>query len=112
MAILGLETKAEHAAVGVAISVTTIPASALLGVAAGLGRLSQATSALAVLAINVAMILAGSTLTLIAAARGAPTEPSRLRSYGYLVLTDAALILPPAELNENSTSLLCPAPLT
>lgn len=65
VAILGLETKASTA-VGVAISVTTIPASALLGVAAGLGRLGQAAGALAVLGINVAMILAGSTLTLIA----------------------------------------------
>ena len=65
VAILGIETKASTA-VGVAISVTTIPASALLGVAAGLGRLSQAAGALAVLGINVAMILVGSTLTLIA----------------------------------------------
>jgi uncharacterized hydrophobic protein (TIGR00271 family) len=64
VAILGLETKATTA-VGVAISVTTIPASALLGVAAGLGRLNQATGALAVLGINVALILVGSTLTLI-----------------------------------------------
>lgn len=65
VAILGLETKASTA-IGVGISVTTIPASALLGVAAGLGRLSQAAGALAVLGINVAMILGGSTLTLIA----------------------------------------------
>lgn len=63
--MLALETKASTA-VGVAISVTTIPASALLGVAAGLGRLDQARGALAVLVINVAMILAGSTLTLLA----------------------------------------------
>ncbi len=40
VAILGIETKASTA-VGVAISVTTIPASALLGVAAGLGRLTR-----------------------------------------------------------------------
>jgi uncharacterized hydrophobic protein (TIGR00271 family) len=64
VAILGLETKASTA-VGVAISVTTIPASALLGVAAGLGRIDQALGALAVLGINVAMILTGSTLALI-----------------------------------------------
>ncbi len=63
--MLGLETKASTA-VGVAISVTTIPASALLGVAAGLGRLDQARGAFAVLVINIAMILAGSTLTLLA----------------------------------------------
>ena len=65
VAILGLETKASTA-VGVAISVTTIPASALLAVALGLGRGSQETGALAVLGINVVMILAGSTLTLLA----------------------------------------------
>lgn len=64
VAILGLETKA-RTAVGVAISVTTIPASALLGVAVGLGRGDQARGALAVLGINVAMILTGSTLALI-----------------------------------------------
>jgi uncharacterized hydrophobic protein (TIGR00271 family) len=63
--MLALETKASTA-VGVAISVTTIPASALLGVAAGLGRLDQARGALAVLVINVALILAGSTLALLA----------------------------------------------
>jgi len=64
VAILGLETRASTA-VGVAISVTTIPASAVLGVAAGLGRLDQAAGALTVLGINVAMILVGSTVTLL-----------------------------------------------
>jgi uncharacterized hydrophobic protein (TIGR00271 family) len=64
VAILGLETKASTA-VGVAISVTTIPASALLGVAAGLGRLDQVLGALAVLGINIALILTGSTLALV-----------------------------------------------
>ena len=55
--ILALETRAA-AAVGVAISVTTIPASAYLGVAAGLGEFEKASGALAVLGINVAMLLA------------------------------------------------------
>jgi hypothetical protein len=63
--ILALETRAA-AAVGVAISVTTIPASAYLGVAAGLGEVDEASGALAVLAINVAMLLVGGSLTLVA----------------------------------------------
>jgi len=63
--ILALETRA-GAAVGVAISVTTIPASAYLGVAAGLGEIGKASGALAVLAINVAMLLVGGSLTLVA----------------------------------------------
>jgi uncharacterized hydrophobic protein (TIGR00271 family) len=63
--MLALETRA-GAAVGVAISVTTIPASAYLGVAAGVGEVGKASGALAVLAINVAMLLVGGSLTLIA----------------------------------------------
>jgi uncharacterized hydrophobic protein (TIGR00271 family) len=62
--ILALETRAS-AAVGVAISVTTIPASAYLGVAAGVGDIGKASGALAVLGINVAMLLAGGSLTLM-----------------------------------------------
>jgi uncharacterized hydrophobic protein (TIGR00271 family) len=62
--ILALETRA-GAAVGVAISVTTIPASAYLGVAAGFGDVGKAAGALAVLGVNVAMLLVGGTLTLL-----------------------------------------------
>jgi uncharacterized hydrophobic protein (TIGR00271 family) len=62
--ILALETRA-GAAVGVAISVTTIPASAYLGVAAGVGEVGKAAGALAVLGVNVAMLLTGGTLTLL-----------------------------------------------
>jgi uncharacterized hydrophobic protein (TIGR00271 family) len=62
--ILALETRAS-AAVGVAISVTTIPASAYLGVAAGVGEVGKASGALSVLAINVAMLLVGGSLTLV-----------------------------------------------
>jgi uncharacterized hydrophobic protein (TIGR00271 family) len=62
--MLALETRAS-AAVGVAISVTTIPASAYLGVAAGEGEIDKAAGALAVLGINVAMLLAGGSLTLL-----------------------------------------------
>jgi uncharacterized hydrophobic protein (TIGR00271 family) len=63
--ILALETRAA-AAVGVAISVTTIPASAYLGVAAGMGEVDKASGALAVLGINVGMLLVGGSLTLVA----------------------------------------------
>jgi uncharacterized hydrophobic protein (TIGR00271 family) len=56
--MLALETRAS-AAVGVAISVTTIPASAYLGVAIGVGEASKAGGALLVLVINVAMLVAG-----------------------------------------------------
>ena len=63
--MLALETRAA-AAVGVAISVTTIPASAYLGVAAAVGEVDEASGALAVLGINVAMLLVGGSLTLVA----------------------------------------------
>jgi len=62
--VLALETRAS-AAVGVAISVTTIPASAYLGVAAGMGEIGKASGALAVLGTNVAMLLVGGSLTLV-----------------------------------------------
>jgi uncharacterized hydrophobic protein (TIGR00271 family) len=61
--MLALESRAS-AAVGVAISVTTIPASAYLGVAAGLGELGKASGALAVLGINVTMLVTGGTTAL------------------------------------------------
>jgi hypothetical protein len=54
--MLALETRASSG-VGVAISVTTIPAAAYLGVAAGLGEFDQATGALGVLGTNVAMMV-------------------------------------------------------
>ncbi len=63
--MLALETRASSA-VGVAISVTTIPASAYLGVSAGVGEISKARGALAVLGVNVAMLLAGGCTTLLA----------------------------------------------
>jgi uncharacterized hydrophobic protein (TIGR00271 family) len=63
-AILALETRATFA-VGVAISVTTIPASAFLGVAAGVGQADDAAGALVVLAVNILMLIAGGSLTLI-----------------------------------------------
>jgi uncharacterized hydrophobic protein (TIGR00271 family) len=63
--MLALETRASSA-VGVAISVTTIPASAYLGVAAGVGDATKALGALAVLGVNVVMLLTAGSLTLIA----------------------------------------------
>jgi uncharacterized hydrophobic protein (TIGR00271 family) len=61
--MLAVETRASMA-VGVAISVTTIPAAAFLGVAIGVGELSKSLSALGVLATNVAMMIAGGSAAL------------------------------------------------
>jgi uncharacterized hydrophobic protein (TIGR00271 family) len=63
-AMLSFETKAS-AAVGVAISVTTIPASAYLGVAIGAGGIDHALGAAVVLAINVSLLIVSGTLTLL-----------------------------------------------
>ena len=62
--MLALETRASSA-IDVAISVTTIPASAYLGVAAGVGEASKALGG-AVLGVNVALLLLGASLALIA----------------------------------------------
>ena len=62
--MLALETRSSSA-VGVAISVTTIPAAAYLGVAAGVGDEPKALGALAVLGVNVVMLLVGGSLALI-----------------------------------------------
>jgi uncharacterized hydrophobic protein (TIGR00271 family) len=62
-AMLSFETRAS-AAVGVAISVTTIPASAYLGVALGGGGIGHALGAAAVLALNVSLLILSASLTL------------------------------------------------
>jgi hypothetical protein len=62
--MLAVETRA-GAAVGVGISITTIPAAAYLGVAAGDGELDKVWGALAVLGTNVALLLLGGTATLL-----------------------------------------------
>jgi uncharacterized hydrophobic protein (TIGR00271 family) len=62
--MLALETRAS-AGVGVAISVTTIPAAAYLGVATGLGEVDEAWGALGVLAANVSMMVIGAVATLM-----------------------------------------------
>jgi uncharacterized hydrophobic protein (TIGR00271 family) len=64
-AMLSFETKAS-AAVGVAISVTTIPASAYLGVAIGGGGIEHALGAAVVLLINVSLLILSGSLTLLA----------------------------------------------
>ena len=63
--MLALETRAS-AGVGVAVSVTTIPAAAYLGVAAALGEIDNATGALGVLGVNVAMLVVGASGALMA----------------------------------------------
>jgi uncharacterized hydrophobic protein (TIGR00271 family) len=61
--MLAVETRASMG-VGVAISVTTIPAAAFLGVAAGVGQFSKSLGALGVLGTNIAMMLLGGSLAL------------------------------------------------
>jgi uncharacterized hydrophobic protein (TIGR00271 family) len=61
--MLAVETRAS-AAVGVGISVTTIPASAYLGVAIGMGELRKSWSPLAVLGANITMMLLGGSVAL------------------------------------------------
>ncbi len=62
-AMLTFETRASTA-VGVAISVTTIPASAYMGVAIGAGGAGEALGALVVLLINVSLMIVSGSLTL------------------------------------------------
>jgi uncharacterized hydrophobic protein (TIGR00271 family) len=62
--MLALETRASSG-VGVAISVTTIPAVGYFGVAVGLGGLDKAFGALGVLGVNVLMMVVGAVGTLL-----------------------------------------------
>lgn len=61
--MLALETRASSG-VGVAVSVTTIPAAAYFGVALGLGETGHAMGALGVLGANVAMLVIAASTTL------------------------------------------------
>ena len=70
-AILSFETRAANA-VGVAISVTTVPASAYLGVGIGVGEIGEAIGALLVLAVNVFLMILTATITLYLQRRFAP----------------------------------------
>jgi Domain of unknown function (DUF389) len=62
--MLALETRA-GSGVGLAVSVTTIPAAAYLGVAVGLGEIGQTPGALGVLSVNVIMLVIASSGTLL-----------------------------------------------
>jgi uncharacterized hydrophobic protein (TIGR00271 family) len=62
--MIATETRAS-AAVGVAISVTTIPAAAYIGVALAIDAGDEALGALGVLAVNVIMLVVGGTASLI-----------------------------------------------
>jgi uncharacterized hydrophobic protein (TIGR00271 family) len=79
--ILALETRASSA-VGVAISVTTIPAAAFLGVAAGVGETDKAWGALGVLGTNVAVLLLAGTLTLLVQRRWGRASTNSQTSVG------------------------------
>jgi uncharacterized hydrophobic protein (TIGR00271 family) len=61
--MLSFETRASFA-VGVAISVTTIPAAAYVGVAAGLGEWAGALGAVTVLGVNLVTLLVAGAATL------------------------------------------------
>jgi uncharacterized hydrophobic protein (TIGR00271 family) len=62
--MLALETRASSG-VGVAVSVTTIPAAAYFGVAVGLGERGEALGALGVLSTNVALLVVSASATLL-----------------------------------------------
>ncbi|AXK33085.1 DUF389 domain-containing protein [Streptomyces armeniacus] len=64
--ILSLTSSKSGALVGVAISVTTVPAAAYAAVALGYGELSEAGSAMGQLGVNLVGILLAGTLTLLA----------------------------------------------
>lgn len=64
IAMVSFETRAA-AAVGVAISVTTVPAAAYFGVAVGVGQTNSAREALATLGANVVILLVVGSLTLV-----------------------------------------------
>jgi uncharacterized hydrophobic protein (TIGR00271 family) len=74
--VLAVETRAS-AAVGVAISVTTVPAIAYLGVGCGLGEPDKALSGLWVLLVNVAMMVVGGSATLAGQRLIAPLHSRR-----------------------------------
>jgi uncharacterized hydrophobic protein (TIGR00271 family) len=62
--VLAFESRA-GAAVGVAISVTTIPAAAMAGVSAGLGEWSRTWGALVLLGVNVVSLIVAGVVTLV-----------------------------------------------
>jgi len=62
--MLAFETKA-GSAVGVAISVTTVPAAAYIGVSLGLGQSTNTAEALAMLTVNALMLVIGASAGLV-----------------------------------------------
>jgi uncharacterized hydrophobic protein (TIGR00271 family) len=72
-AMLSFETRGASA-VGVAISVTTVPASAYFGVAMALGEAGEAMGALVVLGINLVLLVVGGTITLTLQRRLTPVH--------------------------------------
>jgi uncharacterized hydrophobic protein (TIGR00271 family) len=74
--MLAVETRAS-AGVGVAISVTTIPAAAYFGIALGLGEAHEATGALAVLSLNVLFLVIGAAGTLLLQRRRRSRDKAR-----------------------------------
>jgi uncharacterized hydrophobic protein (TIGR00271 family) len=80
--MFAFETKA-GAAVGVAISVTTIPATAYAGASIGLQQATHAQEALVMLMVNVIMLLLGATtglaVQLALGKRRGIVDPARLR---------------------------------
>ena len=78
--MLALETRASSA-VGVAISITTIPAAAYFGVAVAVGETDKAWGALAVLGVNVVMLLVAGTATLLVQ-RWLPPRPAHRQEHG------------------------------
>ena len=74
--MLALETRASSG-VGVAVSVTTIPAAAYLGVAVGLGERGNALGALEVLGTNIAMLVVAASGDAGASAAAGPARSRR-----------------------------------
>ena len=64
--IVALGRAKSGAVVGVLVSITTIPAASNVGVALAMGSLSEAGKSLLILLVNLAGLLAGGVLTLLA----------------------------------------------
>jgi uncharacterized hydrophobic protein (TIGR00271 family) len=65
--IIALGRAKSGAVVGVLVSITTIPAASNVGVALAMGNVSEAGKSLSILLVNLAGLLAGGVLTLLAA---------------------------------------------
>jgi len=91
--ILAFETKA-GSAVGVAISVTTVPAAAYIGVSLGLGQSTNTAEALLVLIVNALMLVIGASAGLVVqlavARRRGIVEPTAGRKHKDATREDTA----------------------